>query len=291
MKSKIHNKILIISSVFILLHVLGCEKPEENIPWGVKFILGENHNFDTSQDIKIAIIDTGINNHKEFRIDGGISFTDSSYNTDNNGHGTHMAGIIKANNNNGGIRGINPNCKIYSVKAVNKNQKGSYENIIKGINWSIQNDMDIILMSFGGTTKSKKLKKAIDHAYSRNIYLISSAGNTGLKGNYVTYPARYNNVLAVGAIDKEENKWIGSVGNKSIIMAPGKNIVSTINTKDYKKASGTSMAAAHIAGLVSILKSKNPNLTNKDITIKLYNNAKYKNGMYIINGKKVLENN
>ncbi|MCM3169667.1 S8 family peptidase [Peribacillus frigoritolerans] len=220
------------------------------------------------EGISIAILDTGIDTtHKDLHVKGGVNIiSDQQSYDDDNGHGTHLAGIIAAQPNGQGIKGIAPKADIYSVKVLKNDQTGSYEGIAKGIDWAIDNEIDIVLMSFGGSKDHPVLRKAIKKAYSKNITLIASTGNNALSNNSITYPAKYKEVIAVGALAENGQRWVGSnTGEEITVMAPGQKIKSTYNDGDYIVSSGTSLASAHVAGGLSLLLNSNPKLTNKDL--------------------------
>ena len=140
---------------------------------------------------------------------------------------------------------------------------GSYSDVISGIEWAIYNGMNILNLSLGGTSDSRSLKVAVDKAYSEGILLIAAAGNDGYgaKGT-ITYPAAYSAVIAVGAIDQNnERATFSSVGRQLELMAPGVGIESS-TIGGYETRIGTSMAAPHVAGVASIIWQANPGLGN-----------------------------
>ncbi len=242
------------------------ETQEETIPWGVKSIKATSaHGQEvTGAGINVAIFDTGISPHPDLNIKGGVSFVDGVHSYyDDNGHGTHIAGTIGALLNGKGILGVAPLANIYSVKTIAADGRGSYSSIIEGINWAIENNINVINMSFGGSNYSKILEEAINLAYENNILIIASAGNSGLD---ITYPAKFNNVIAVGAIDENEIRAdFSSFGTELELMAPGVNTYSTLNKGDYGSKSGTSMAAAYVSGAAALIWSVNPVVSNENV--------------------------
>jgi subtilisin len=255
--------------------------PKQIIPWGVKRVnadIVQKAGF-TGDGISVAIIDTGIDiNHKDLNVAGGISFVDYTTNyNDDNGHGTHIAGIIGALDNKIGIVGVAPNVDLYSVKVLDNNGNGKYSNVIKGIDWAIKNNIKIISMSIGGTEESKAFEKAAKIAYRQGILLVASAGNYGYFNNdSVTIPAKYNSVISVGAINSENQRWeFSSRGKELDLMAPGVDILSTTLGGGYGLNTGSSMAAAYVTGVAALIMENNHTLSNKEITKKLYNNAEY----------------
>lgn len=220
--------------------------------------------------VKVAVIDTGISPHLDLKIAGGISYVDytSSY-YDDNGHGTHVAGIIGALNNDYGIRGVASDATLYSVKALSHEGTGYVSNIIASLDWAIQNEMDIVNISLGIQTDSPALQAIIKKAYSKGILLVAAAGNDGNEmglGDNVDFPARYDQVIAVGAIDQFNNRAaFSSTGSDLEVTAPGLNILSTSFNGNYAEMSGTSMAAPFVTGQLAIIKQAYPTLTNNQI--------------------------
>ncbi|WP_265416743.1 S8 family serine peptidase [Alkalihalobacillus deserti] len=128
----------------------------------------------TGKGVKVAVVDTGVAKHEDLIITGGISFpsyTSSFF--DDNGHGTHVAGIIGARNNNYGTVGIAYESSIYAVKVLDQND------VIAGIDWSITNKMDIVNLSLGTISHSSTLKQVVDKAYSQGVLVVAAVGNNG----------------------------------------------------------------------------------------------------------------
>ena len=227
----------------------------------------EAWNLATGKGIKIAVIDSGISEHPDLNVAGGTSFIDNSY-SDSTGHGTLVAGVLAAKNNEIGAVGIAPDAELYSVKIMA--DSGKLSDAIKGIRWSIDNDMDIIVMSFGLERYSKSFEEAINEAYSKGILLIAAAGNSNAE---IMYPAKYNSVIAVGSINENnERSSFSSFGDKLELMEAGQNVLST-HLDGYAYASGTSLAAPAAAGIAALMKQKDPLLTNEQIRQKLAGGA------------------
>lgn len=145
--------------------------------WGIKSIKAPNEwnlNF-SGNGVRVAILDTGISPHPDLFVAGGKSFSGytSSY-QDDNGHGTHVAGIIGAKNNNIGIVGVAPGSQLYAVKVLDKTGTGSLSKIIEGIDWAITNKMDIINLSLVANGHSAALKAAVDKAAAFGIFFCRS---------------------------------------------------------------------------------------------------------------------
>lgn len=222
----------------------------------------------TGKGVKVAVIDTGIASHPDLSIEGGVSTVDytSSY-IDDNGHGTHVAGIIGAKHNGIGTVGIAPDAQLFAVKSLNEAGRGNLDDILEAIDWSITNDMDIINLSLSTTFDSKILHDMVDKANQEGILMVAAAGNDS---GSVNYPAKFDSVIAVSAID--ENKTItpiSSRGEEVEFTAPGNNIISTYLDGYYGMLSGTSQATPHVAAMLALLKQKNPDMSSYELRTEL----------------------
>ncbi|MBT2624931.1 S8 family serine peptidase [Bacillus sp. ISL-32] len=227
----------------------------------------------TGKNVKIAVIDSGISPHDDLSLAGGystVSYT-SSY-KDDNGHGTHVAGIIGAKHNGYGIDGIAPEAQIYAVKALDQNGSGDLQGLLKGIDWSIANGMDIVNMSLGTSSDSQILHDAMDRAYKQGVLLVAASGN---EGNHqpVNYPAAYSSVIAVSATDQNNQlASFSTTGNEIEFSAPGTEITSTYLNLYYATGSGTSQATPHAAAMFAILKQRYPSDTNAQLRTQMQKN-------------------
>jgi minor extracellular protease Epr len=257
-------------------------QPIQEIDWGVYSVKAPNiWGERTGEGVKIAIIDTGISKtHPDLSVNGGINLLATSYSKkwdDDNGHGTYVAGIIGAGNNSIGVIGVAPNAELYAVKALDSNGKGNISDIIEGIEWSVQNDMDIVSMSFGSDTYSQALSDACSNAYDSGIILVAAAGNEGdgnSDTNEVVYPAKYDSVIAVSAIDcyNIAPSWSAD-GPEVELTAPGVNVYSTYLESKYTIESGTSAATPFVSGAAALLKSGNESINSQEIRNLLVENA------------------
>jgi minor extracellular protease Epr len=227
----------------------------------------------SGKGVKIAVLDTGISQHSDLEVAGGVSTVDytNSY-SDDNGHGTHVAGIIASKNNGIGTTGVASDAEIYSVKVLNYAGKGDLMDIIEGIDWAIQQGVDIINVSLGTNTDSASLKAKIDEATSKGIIVVAASGNSG--NTNITYPAKYDNVIAVGATD-QNNKLasFSSRGPEIDVVAPGAGVVSTYLGNMYANGNGTSQAAPYVAGMLALLTEQYPDKSAHEITQMLFDNA------------------
>lgn len=241
----------------------------------VPSLLSKGH---TGKGVKIAILDTGISNHSDLNVVGGVSTVDytTSY-QDDHGHGTHVAGIIGAKDNNTGITGIAPNAELYAVKVMNQNSEAFNADVIEGIQWAIDNDMDIINMSIGLNRENVEMKELLDEAYNKGILIVASAGNYGnasATDNSVMYPAKYDSVIAVGAVDQTKSRWTkSSTGSAVEVVAPGVDVISTYVNNQFAKTSGTSQAAPFVSGLLALYKEAYPEKSNVEIRSMLQENT------------------
>lgn len=211
----------------------------------------------TGKGIKIAVIDSGFAKHKDLKLAGGKSFiSGKNYTEDNFGHGTIVVGIINALKNGKGIAGIAPNAKVYGLKVFD-GKYAKLDDILKALNWSIKNNMDIVNMSFGLYDDDPTLKAAIKKVSKKGILMVAASGNDKRE---IAFPAAYDEVIAVSSIDEEKKiSDFTNRGPQNELVAPGNSIYSTYLFDNYTYLSGTSMATPHVTGLLAILKQKFPN--------------------------------
>jgi subtilisin family serine protease len=240
-------------------------------------------------DIVIAVVDTGVDyNHVDLadniwtnpdeipdngKDDDNNGFVDDTrgwdfHDKDNrpmdtHGHGTHCSGIISSvTNNDIGVAGIASNCKIMPVRI--GNEIIWVWNVLAGIEYASDNGADIISMSFGANAGLDSLKDILDNAYYQGSVLVAAAGNDD--NSLELYPAAYDNVIAVAATDQDDKKaFFSNHGLWIDVAAPGYEILSTLPGNLYEKHSGTSMACPVISGVVGLLLSNNPDLSQKEI--------------------------
>lgn len=233
----------------------------------------------TGKGVKIAVVDTGIAPHADLAVAGGKSFVPytPSY-EDDNGHGTHVAGIIGAEDNGFGTKGAAPEADLYAVKSLNKDGSGHLSSILAGIDWAITNKMNIINVSLGTQTHSTAFQSIVDKAYANGILVVAAAGNDGTAGgtgDTVDYPARYSSVIAVGAVDSSlKRASFSSTGSTVESAAPGQSIVATYLNNGYARMSGTSMAAPYVSGQLALMKQSNPSADPALLRMMLANTSK-----------------
>ncbi|MBD0381941.1 S8 family peptidase [Paenibacillus sedimenti] len=237
----------------------------QTIPWGVNQIdAPEAWGKSVGQSVRIGVIDTGIDyNHPDLRtsIARGVNLLNRSMLPyDDNGHGTHIAGTIAATGRHTGIVGVAPRAIIHPVKAFDYNGSAYVSDIIAGIDWCVQNDLDVINMSFGMKTYNRSLEQAVMNAYFKGKVIVASSGNDG-KRKTVDYPARFPQVVSVGATTRLGKIAPFSNRGKQIdVYAPGERIYSSWLHGKYNELSGTSMATAHVSGVIALMLSIKPSL-------------------------------
>lgn len=219
----------------------------------------------------IAILDTGVDSKHE-DIKDNFKSINKKYDYDKQAHGTHCAGIAAAVSYNGtgiaSVVGDNKFVQVTSVKVLNDNGFGSQHTIIKGILTAADNGADVISMSLGGASsdsRQKAYKKAFDYAKAKGAIIVVAAGNSNSNAkNFV--PAGVDGVISVSAVDNNLDKAVFSnfiTDLKMGIAAPGVNIFSTLPNNNYGSFNGTSMACPHVAGVLGLMKSLQPNLTTQ----------------------------
>ena len=236
----------------------------------------------TGRGVKVAVIDSGVDTlHSELNIAGGycakgVYCPSRIKYHDDNGHGTHVAGVIAAQLNGKGIVGLAPNVELYAVKAMNAYGLGTTSSLIDAVSWSIQNNIQVANLSINTPNSDIALQRVLERAYAKGMILVGSAGNNGLEPmNQVTYPARYETVIAVGAVDNSLKKLPKSaIGDEVEVVAPGYQVLSTYpyewdfedGVRDgYTRMSGTSMAAPHVTAVFALYRERFPEMTNEQI--------------------------
>ncbi|MDF2819741.1 MAG: hypothetical protein K0R15_182 [Clostridiales bacterium] len=291
----------------------------------------------TGKNIGIAVLDTGVYPHKDFiyRRDRIVAFkdfvNDKDIPYDDNGHGTHVAGIFGGDGSASGGKycGIAPNCNIIGVKVLDHSGNGNISDLLAGLQWVINNkekyNIRVVNISVGRVDENKEgeesaLVKGVDATWNSGLVVVVAAGNNGPARMSVTTPGISRRIITVGASD--DDRQVNIRGNKKVnysgrgptinliqkpdVIAPGSNVVSCMtDAKFYGKRrnpmrdtytikSGTSMSTPIVSGAVALLLEKYPDLTNKDVKIKLKDSSidvgfvKEKQGWGLIDIKELL---
>jgi thermitase len=203
---------------------------------------------------------------------------------DDNGHGTHCAGIVGAEGDNSeGVAGINWNVQIMPLKFMGRGGFGTTKDAIEAINYVIDRkkagvNVRVISASWGSTQYSKALEDVIRKAGEEGIIFIAAAGNASTDNDRAPhYPSSYKlpNVISVAAMDRFDGlASFSNYGAKTVhVAAPGKEIMSTWLKGNYREASGTSMATPYVSGVAALILSIEPNLSNDKLRERLINST------------------
>ena len=252
-------------------------------------------------------MDTGIARHPDFdhRIVGFLDFCNKRTTAyDDNGHGTHVAGIIAGSGQVTGMYcGIAPKANLLVLKVLDNNGNGNTTSVLEGIDWLLKNrihygvrllNISVGMLKNAGEKEKRELLDAVDTAWDAGIMVVTAAGNNGPKENTVTIPGISRKVLTVGCMDDEavnlghnilKEGYSGTGPTdccimKPEILAPGTNVTScSRDGKGYVKKSGTSMAAPAVTGTLALAFERFPELTPAEMKLRLYESA-YPRGEY-----------
>ena len=225
----------------------------------------------------IAIIDSGVDaDHPDLasKLMTGRNFLDGSVNTDDtHGHGTSVAGAAAAASNNGtGISGVSWGSPIMPLQVFNSTTSALYSTIASAITWATDNGAKVINISMAGSTSSLTMENAINYAWNKGVIVVASAGNSSTSAPY--YPAACKNVVSVSATTSSDLKasW-SNFGATVDVAAPGASIYTTTKGGGYGSVNGTSFSSPITAGLVALIWSANPTLTNAEVVDILLQNT------------------
>ena len=265
------------------------EQPSQVIPWGIDRVNAVEAwststgwvdvNGDGDSEIEVAVIDTGVDKDhpdldKNIKWCITVRFGRIFYGKceDRNGHGTHVTGTIAAEDNEIGVVGVAPDVEIYAIKALTDAGYGTWSNLIIAIDLAIKgpdgiididgdgevagdpedDSVEVISMSLGGESPPEELHEIIVAAYNYGVTLVAAAGNEGAEAP--VYPAAYDEVIAVGAIDSKDQVPDWSNRNPEL-TAPGVDVLSTYPDDTYETLEGTSMATPHVSGAVALIQA------------------------------------
>jgi thermitase len=226
--------------------------------------------------VKLGVVDTGVDSAHEDLNDGrvlvdlganclrGMCSADSAL--DDNGHGTHVAGIAAAETNNGtGVAGVGYPVEVIPVKVLGADGVGSYAALSSGIVWAAEHGARVLNVSISGSAFSRTLCDAVAQASSLGSLVVAAAGNNGTSAS--AYPAACPGTIGVSATDSADGlAAFSSFGYPNVfVSAPGVSITSTYLRNTYRQLSGTSMATPHVAGLSALIFSQVPGRTPEDV--------------------------
>lgn len=250
-----------------------------------------------SENVIIAVVDTGVDWTHEDLAENGKVLVDDGFNAtvdpatepdkvhyamDDNGHGTHVAGIAAANGNNiRGIAGLAWNSPVLPVKVLAASGSGTDQMVADGIQYvadyaTAHPDKRVVLnMSLGGIGYSQVMKDAVDAALDANVVVVAAMGNSSKRGN-THYPSAFPGVIAVGATNGlDEKASFSTTGRHISVAAPGVDIWSSVprafttNGYGYDNYSGTSMATPHVTGAAALVLSVHPEFTPAQVKAQL----------------------
>jgi subtilisin family serine protease len=260
--------------------------PDGADAWGRKWV-GLDAEFPfRGKGIKVAVIDSGIAQHPDLVVAGGFNTLDGEdtqdFQRDEKGHGTHCAGIIAGRTAAAGVLGIAPDAELYSVKAF---PGGRLSDLLEGLQWAIDNGIDVVNLSLGMPAPSAQLALKLADVAQQGIVLVAAAGNDG--SNSLSHPAADEGVLAVSAFgstqgfppDSAHALRVGEMHNpgtglfvasfsnsgpETAFIAPGVAVISSV-PGGYAAWDGTSMACPFVTGLAALLLSAHPELKVRDL--------------------------
>jgi subtilisin family serine protease len=233
-------------------------------------------------DIVVAVIDSGIDlahadmqaNLWDGNVQHGVSVArpfgvfaatpvgPQTTTQDEGGHGTLVSGVIAASPNGLGVRGV-ADVPIMVVKYAGFGAFGNVDAMADGIRWAVANGARVVSISQTARVPDADLASALAEAEAAGVVVVASSGNDGSGMRF--YPAAYGTVVSVGATDASDAVWSGSTYGKVDLAAPGVDVVSTALGNRYATATGTSLAAPHVAGAAALVLAADPSMSPADV--------------------------
>jgi serine protease len=236
----------------------------ESTPYGITMVQADQVSDALTANRKVCIIDTGYDLGHEDLPSNGVTGDDNNGAGSDTGdwfdpghpHGTHVAGTIAGLGGNGkGVVGVNPsgNLGLHIVKVFNNSGSWAYgSDLVVAVNQCVNAGSNVISMSLGGSASSTTERNAFVSALNNNVLSIAAAGNGG--NSSLSYPASYDEVMSVAAVDSNGNRASFSQYNSQVeIAAPGVGVLSTVLNNSYASYDGTSMATPHVSGVAALV--------------------------------------
>lgn len=229
---------------------------EELSNWAFRsFRIKELWKHTKGEGVRVAVLDTGCN-HKDIKVKKFVNLSNDE-DEDKSGHGTWVAGCIKAM---GGFLGIAPECELYVGKILTNEGSGDWDWLRKGLEWALAEKCEIVNVSAGGDYTGRQIQPVLKEMANKGIIVVCAGGNAG---DLLFFPAHDENSLAVGAVDKKWQKArFSNFGPRLLVMAPGVELLGCWLNDGYAKVTGTSMATPIMSGILTLEQEKHDlNLT------------------------------
>lgn len=235
-------------------------KAGKNTKWNLQAIHTElnKRKSNRKNKVKVALLDSGVDLFNDIEVKESINLIPGEEEVlplfwDTSGHGTSIAGVMAAQDNEEGITGINPDIELYSARVLDEDKTAPVSRIVEALYWAMERDVDIISISFGTARYSEALETAIQAAYKKGILIVAAAGNH----EKVEYPAAFPEVVAVGGTDASGAVCDYSARGKEVeLVAPSEQICATGSFDGTVICNGTSMAVPHVVGVAAKLWEK-----------------------------------
>jgi len=232
--------------------------------WALRsFKIKKLHQYTKGKNVKVLVCDTGCS-HRDIHPVKLKDFTGKNNPKDYVGHGNHVSGIIGAD---GKFLGIAPECELYVAKVLGDDGTGSYKWLANGLEWGLEQDVDIVNLSLGGEVEDQTIKEICDEYDRQGKIIFCAAGNSN---DQIDFPGKLQSTIAVGAVNKSWQKaYFSDFGPRLIVMAPGVELLGPYLNNGYARLTGTSMASPIVASIAALKKSLQPDL-NKEKCIEYF---------------------